>query len=84
MFDWVEFNPERLTQHAPLSALIMAIPGFLVALFAGVHVSAINTGRVCKRKSDLTEHDLLFLSFGFSVVTNGRLVAVHSLLLCVN
>ena len=75
MFDWVEFNPERLTQPAPLAAIILAIAGLLVALFAGVIASAINNGRERKGKSEFTKAAFIFRTLGTALIIFGLLVA---------
>lgn len=75
MFDWVEFNPERLTQPATLSAIILAVAGLLIALFAGTIASAVNSSRVKKGKIEFDKAAFIFRTFGTALIIIGLLVA---------
>ena len=75
MFDWVEFNPERLPQPAALAAIILVIAGLLGALFAGVIASAMNTGSGRKGTSEFTKAAFIFRTLGTALIIIGLLVA---------
>ena len=75
MFDWVEFNPERLTQPAPLAAIILAVVGLLIALFAGTIASAINSARERNGKSEFDKAAFIFRTLGTALIIIGLLVA---------
>ena len=75
MFDWVQFNPQRLVQPAPLSAIILAVAGLLIALFAGVIASAINRARQNKGKQEFEKAAFIFRTLGTALIIIGVLVA---------
>ena len=75
MFDWVQFNPQRLAQPAPLSAIILAVAGLLIALFAGVIASAINRARQNKGKPEFDKAAFIFRTLGTALIIIGLLVA---------
>ena len=49
MFDWIVFDPSRLTQPVTLTGIIFAVVGLIVVLFAGIVSDAVNARREKKR-----------------------------------
>ncbi len=76
MFDWVQFQPERLTQPATLSGIVLAVAGLLMALFAGVVADAANRAREKKEKPRLTSLAFILRALGVALIIIGMTVAI--------
>ena len=76
MFDWVQFQPERLTQPATLGGIVLAVAGLLMALFAGVVADAANCAREKKEKPRLTSLAFILRALGVALIIIGMTVAI--------
>ena len=76
MFDWVQFQPERLTQPATLSGIVLAVAGLLLALFAGAVADAANRAREKKEKPRLTSLAFILRAPGVALIIIGMTVAI--------
>lgn len=76
MFDWVQFQPERLTQPATLSGIMLAVAGLLLALFAGAVADAANRARAKKEKPRLTSLAFILRALGVALIIIGMTVAI--------
>lgn len=76
MFDWVQFQPERLTQPATLSGIVLVVAGLLTALFAGAVADAANRAREKKEKPRLTSLAFILRALGVALIIIGMTVAI--------
>ena len=76
MFDWIVFDPSRLTQPVTLTGIIFAVVGLIVVLFAGIVSDAVNARREKKDKAAVNSLAFVIRPVGTALVIIGALMAI--------
>lgn len=76
MFDWIVFDPSRLTQPVTLTGIIFAVVGLIVVLLAGIVSDAVNARREKKDKAAVNSLAFVIRTVGTALVIIGALMAI--------